>query len=211
MFKERMILKTEMYLCGTFIEEPTNNGTLSIQRTGKENQAKENSTKTSVSMLKEISILSLAYQREDMLTSSEETWSSRHRMVEDLNSTTSINNPGPSDADNTTGHSTSKVPEEATTCNSGALTLDGGKSSNTTAPSSPTLRTPRYSMLQVEEIKKPTTCKYGRRMEHQPRDGRLSTLMLWEMKLIKPRVWIKTSDSRLRSHSISDLNSQCKE
>jgi hypothetical protein len=58
--------------------------------TGLVNQLKDNSTKTSVSTLKEISTLSLDYHKEDILISLEETLSSRHRTEEAHKNGTSI-------------------------------------------------------------------------------------------------------------------------
>jgi len=156
-------MKEEIFLCGTSMERSTSNGISSMFQTGLENQAKESSTQTSVSMLKEISTLSLDYQREDTLISSEETWSLRLRTEEDLSSTTSINRLEQSNVDKTTGRSTSKAQEDQPTCNSGAPTPCGGRSSSMMEPSSPTFRTTRYLMLLEEKTMKPKTSKSGAR------------------------------------------------
>jgi len=74
-FKELMMERTETSSCGTYTKESTNNGISSISRTGLRSQLRDNSTKTSVSMLIEPSILSLDYQLEDTSTiHMEETW-----------------------------------------------------------------------------------------------------------------------------------------
>jgi hypothetical protein len=66
-------------------EESTNNGTSSMLTNGKVNQEKENSTKTSVSMLKDHSISSHNYHPTDILISlTTETLSLRQRTEETL-------------------------------------------------------------------------------------------------------------------------------
>jgi hypothetical protein len=62
-------------------------------------------------------------------------------------------------------------------------------------PSSQIIRTAKYLMLQVEKILRLPMSKFGRRMEHQLRDGRLSTRTTWAMKLTRPRDLTKTSVS----------------
>lgn len=121
----------------------TSNGTSSMLRTIKKNQQKENSARIMACMLRGISTSSQNYQAIDKLTSLEEDWLSKCQMEEDHNSSTSIKDQEPSNADSTTGHSTSIALEEATLCNSGAPTQDGGRSSNMMVPSSLTSGTKR--------------------------------------------------------------------
>jgi hypothetical protein len=67
-FQEELTTKTETSLLKTRMERLTNNGRLSMLTSMRRNQLRDNSTRSSVSMLKEISTLSLHYQTTDILT-----------------------------------------------------------------------------------------------------------------------------------------------
>ena len=66
MSQEELMMKTETSLSTTNMENLTNNGTLFMLIKCQKNQRKENSTKTSVSMLKENSTPNLLCQEEDI-------------------------------------------------------------------------------------------------------------------------------------------------
>jgi hypothetical protein len=83
MFKDNLTLKEDILLSAPRMESFHNNGTLSTLMTGRENQERENSMKTSASTFKEISTLSLNLNQTDSLTSSTtETWSLRQETAE---------------------------------------------------------------------------------------------------------------------------------
>jgi hypothetical protein len=83
MFMVDKMLKTETSSFGTDIRVLTNNGTSSMLMNTQMSQRKENSTKDLDSMLKDHSTLSLLWHHTDTLISSTtETWSSRHQMEE---------------------------------------------------------------------------------------------------------------------------------
>jgi hypothetical protein len=72
----------------------TKDGELSMLMSMKENQLRDNSTRSSDFTLKETSMLSQHFQTTDTLISSTtETWSSRQETEERHKSGTSINNP----------------------------------------------------------------------------------------------------------------------
>jgi hypothetical protein len=102
MSQEEEILKTKPSLSTTSMAKQTNNGMLSTLTNGRVNQRKENSTKTSVSMLIEHSLSNHKWVQRDSLILLEETLSSRLEMEEEPNNGTSINNPIPLDPDPTT-------------------------------------------------------------------------------------------------------------
>jgi hypothetical protein len=84
------MLKTETSLSGTDIRDSTNNGTSSMLMNTQRNQRRENSTRTSVSMLKDHSTLSLNWRKTDTLISSTtRTLLSRPEMEERVNHGTS--------------------------------------------------------------------------------------------------------------------------
>jgi hypothetical protein len=92
MSQEVKILKEDTSLLTPSMESLTNNGTLSMKMNTLKSQRRENLTRSSVSMLIEISTLSHSCQTTDTLTSSTtETWSSRQEMEERPKSGTSIN------------------------------------------------------------------------------------------------------------------------
>jgi hypothetical protein len=64
-FKAMLMLRIEILKQETSMAESINNGTSSMQMNGKENQERENSTRSSDSMLREISMLFLNCQRID--------------------------------------------------------------------------------------------------------------------------------------------------
>jgi len=87
------MLKTETSRSMLNTVESTNSGTSSMLMNGRENQLRDNSMRSSVSMLKEISTLFLNYQKTDtLILSTTETWLLRHQMEERLKSGISINN-----------------------------------------------------------------------------------------------------------------------
>jgi len=68
----------------------------------------------------------------------------------------------------------------------------------------PTSKTVRYSLSKTERMKRLNQfmSKIDMAEETQPKSGRLSTPMLWEMKLmIRLEKPITNSDSRLTPHS----------
>jgi hypothetical protein len=65
-FKEILIKRTETSVSTSNKMASGNNGTLSMQMNGRENLEKENSTKTSVLLLREISILFPNYHPTDI-------------------------------------------------------------------------------------------------------------------------------------------------
>lgn len=67
MYQEALIQKIEISLLIQNMERLTNNGTSFMLMNGRENQAKENTVKDSVSMLKEISMWSQSCQIADIL------------------------------------------------------------------------------------------------------------------------------------------------
>jgi hypothetical protein len=67
MFQVEEMMRTETSSHGRSIADLTNNGTLSMPMNIQLNQLRENSTKTSVSMFKEISSLFLNFQTTDIL------------------------------------------------------------------------------------------------------------------------------------------------
>jgi hypothetical protein len=67
MFQVEEMMRTETSSHGRSIADLTNNGTLSMPMNIQLNQPRENSTKTSVSMFKEISSLFLNFQTTDIL------------------------------------------------------------------------------------------------------------------------------------------------
>jgi hypothetical protein len=138
MFQEAKMLKTKTSLSGTNMAESTSNGMLSTLTNGRVNQRRENSTKTSVFMLRDHSTLFLKWEEADTSTLLEETWSSRQEMEEELNNGTSINNPIPLNPDPITNLGIFKAKEDPLTCKFGAPTQDGGKSSNTVEETSTT-------------------------------------------------------------------------
>jgi len=58
---------------------------------------------------------------------------------------------------------------------------------------------------------KPQTSKFGRGMDLQLRNGRLSIRIRWVMKHTKPRDLTHNSVSKSMNHSTSDLRCQCRE
>jgi hypothetical protein len=131
---------------------------------------------------------------EDTLIFSEETLSLRLKTAEELSFSISIRDPGPSDPEITTNHSTSKAQEDPTTSMSGALTPTGGKSSSMMEPSSPMFTTIRSLKSKTEKMLKDKTLEYTLNLDTATKDGRLCTLMLWEMKLTLRKDLIRTSD-----------------
>jgi hypothetical protein len=65
-FKETLIKRTEILVSTSNRMDFGNNGTLSMLMNGRENLEKENSTKTSVLLLREISILFPNYHPTDI-------------------------------------------------------------------------------------------------------------------------------------------------
>jgi hypothetical protein len=83
MFKAMLMLKTETLLFTTNTERSTNNGTLSMLTNTQRSQRRVNSTRTSVSMLRDLSTLSQKWDKTDTLISSTtETWLSRLKTEE---------------------------------------------------------------------------------------------------------------------------------
>jgi hypothetical protein len=75
-------------------------------------------------------------------------------MVEEANSGTSTNKHSPLELDTTTNLGTSRVQVKPMTCKSGALTLDGSRSSSILESNSLTLETIRFLMLrEVKTLK----------------------------------------------------------
>jgi len=68
MSKEMLMARTKTFKYGTSMVNSTNNGMLSILMNGRENQAKENSMKTSDSMSKDHSTLFHRWLLTDTLT-----------------------------------------------------------------------------------------------------------------------------------------------
>jgi hypothetical protein len=83
------------------------------------------------------------------------------------------------------GHLISKVLVELITCKCGIPILDGSNFSDMRINSSSMSKTSRFSMLQVEEIKKVTMFKSGERMDPRPNNG------LFSMKTKKRRPRLK--------------------
>jgi hypothetical protein len=67
MFQEAKMLKTKTSLSGTNMAESTSNGMLSTLTNGRVNQRRENSTKTSVFMLRDHSTFGQDFQTEELL------------------------------------------------------------------------------------------------------------------------------------------------
>jgi hypothetical protein len=142
------------------------------------NQLRENSTRDSAFMLKEISTLSLIWDQEDILISlTTETWSSRLKMDKELKFGISTKELSPSRLDSITNHGILDHQEEPMICKSGAPTQDGGKSSLTLEATSKTSRTRRCLMYQVEKMPKDKKLFSGKDITDLTRDGELFMLI----------------------------------
>jgi hypothetical protein len=93
-----------------------------------------------------------------------------------------------------------------TTCKSGALTLDGGRSSGIRMSNSSIGRTTKFLMLKEERMKKEELLVYGATMEATIKSGLSS--MLTKLARLKIKDLIKTSDSTETDHSTLDLECQ---
>jgi hypothetical protein len=101
---------------------------------------------------------------------------SRPRTEEIPKSGISITRHGPSNPSTTTNLGISKDLVDQETCKSGALTLDGGRSSLTQDNTLSISKTERFLMLQVEKIKKAKESLFGDNIKVLTKDGRLSIL-----------------------------------
>ena len=132
--------------------------------------------------------------------SSEETLSSKPQMASRVNNSGSTTEQRLSSLSaGETGHSTSKVLEELTTCNCGTPTKDGGKSSSITATTLLISITVRSWMFMVVEMLKDKMLLSGRDTMEQTKDGQLS--MLIPLRDQEPQVLMDTSVSISTDHS----------
>jgi len=172
------------------------------------NQRKVSSTKTSVFMLRDHSILSLEWKMEDTLISSTtETWSSRLKMEETPKSGGSTKDHWPSRPNWTTNHGTFKTQEEPLTCKSGALTLTGGNYSNMRMVISSTGPTVKLSM--PNQIQKVNQLSLQTLETLYLKNGRLS--ILTKLMPLQQRESIKISDSMSTDHSTLSQDFQWRE
>jgi hypothetical protein len=154
-FQELLMLKTEISTCTNSMERNTNNGTLSIPRTGRVNQPLVNGTETGASLLTKTSILFLLWDKEDtLITSPEEILLSRLKMVDQLKNGTSINLLELSEVDQSTNLLKSTTLENPITCNTTQLHQDGGRCGSIRVDISPISITVRYLLLVVREMSK---------------------------------------------------------
>jgi hypothetical protein len=96
--------------------------------------------------------------------------------------------------------------EEPTTCKSGALTLDGGRSSSIKENNSSTSKTTRFLTLKVVRMKKDTQLEFGPTMEETTKSGLLFTLI--RLKRLRRRDSTRTLASIEIDHSTSDQDFQ---
>jgi hypothetical protein len=141
--------------------------------------------------------------------STTKTLSSRPKMVEELNSGTSINNLWLSEPDIITNPSTSTLTEDHQKSEFTQLTLTGGRSSGTEEATSSTFRTKRFLMYPVEKIKKDKRLLSGTDITELTRDGQLSMLIRQRRLLLRDT--INNSVSTWADHSISDQECQWEE
>merc|ERR1719174_3086231 len=166
--------------------------------------------RTSDSMLKDHSTLSLNCQAEDTLISSiEETLLSRLQTAMTLKFGISTKSLRPSNPRSTMSHSTSKMPEELIICKSGVLTVDGSKSSSTMDKTLSTSRMEEFLMSKEEKIRKDKTFSSGRSTMASTRDGR--SFISMRSKKNQPRDSMKTADSTETDHSILSQDYQRRE
>jgi len=165
--------KTTMLVLTDFTMVSTNNGTLSTLMKCQVHQREENSTLISISLLRDLSMLSQDYQEKDISISSEEEWSSRLLLLTDkLSSGGSTKRPKLSRTGRTKdGHGTSQVLEDQITSKLGTLTQDGGKFSGMRMKALSMSRMARLLMFQEEEIKKVTVLEFGKRMVQRLKNG----------------------------------------
>jgi len=165
--------KTTMLVLTDFTMVSTNNGTLSTLMKCQVHQREENSTLISISLLRDLSMLSQDYQEKDISISLEEEWSSRLLLLTDkLSSGGSTKRPKLSRTGRTKdGHGTSQVLEDQITSKLGTPTQDGGKSLDTKTTLLSISRTTRLLMFQEEEIQKVTVLESGERMVQRLNSG----------------------------------------
>jgi hypothetical protein len=101
------------------------------------------------------------------------------------------------------------VLEELTECRSGALTLDGGKSSNLLTNNLSISKTEESLMFQVLKMKKEEQLLLIKLMAVTTKSGMSS--MLIKPRQLQLRDLIKILDSILTVHSTLDQDSQCGE
>jgi len=120
-------------------------------------------------------------------------------MVEKHRNGGSTKNLLPLEPSTTINHGTSRALEEPTTCKSGALTQDGGKSSPIKMSTSSIGRIRNALMLLEAKMLKVELLLLGRDTMVLIRDGRSS--ILTRQKALKPRELMKTSDGMSIDHS----------
>lgn len=193
------------------MERSTNNGTSSMLMNGRESQERENSTKTSVSMLRETSTLCHNCQTTDISTSSTtETLLSRLPTQERLKLGTSIRNHWQSRPGTTTNHGTLEAQEELETCKSGAPTQDGGRSSSTQVSISVTFNSQTNALMYlVVKIMKHNQSLSTTDTTVQTKDGRLSIPTKQQFRardLTRTSVSISTDHSTLsQDYQLTEL------
>jgi hypothetical protein len=187
------------------------NGISSMLTNTQMNQRRVNLTRTSVSMFKDHSTLSLLCHQEDMLILSiTETWLSKLQMLETLKYGISIKDLKPSRLSSTISHGTSRTQEELTTCKCGALTMDGSNTSSMTDHSSAMFKKAANVLVFINQrMLKPL------KLESRVEITRLSTkngrsFMLIRLKL-EPKDSTRTLDSTSIDHSTLSQDSQCTE
>lgn len=158
--------------------------------------------KNSVCTSRETSTFSLNLQATDTsMSSTAETWSSRHQMDSNHKFGTSTKPHWPSDLDWTTDHGTSRALEEPTTCRSGTPAANGSRYSSMMENTSSISRTERHLMFTVAKMRKADKSLSGTDTTEPTRDGRSHILTRLTRK--KRRDWTKISDSKLADHSTS--------
>jgi len=138
------------------MDKSTNSGTSYMWMKTRKSQQRENSTNTSVCMLKDLSTLKVIWEAEDGLTFTETT------LLSELQSSVTKHNNGilirpqrpSSQLPNQTCLGTSKDQESQATCKSGTPILHGGKSSDIQATTSSTPITTNVLMSQEEKMLK---------------------------------------------------------